>query len=93
MKRELPAYAVLPPCPVTVVCTYDADEKPNCLAGLWTGNAVAEPPHVMIAVRPGRYSHAALCERGEFTLYISSEDHMCQAAYFVITCCRLTIKL
>ena len=46
MKRELPAYAVLPPCPVTVVCTYDADEKPNGLAVSWTGIAVSEPPHV-----------------------------------------------
>ena len=92
MKRELPAYAVLPPCPVTVVCTYDADEKPNGLAVSWTGIAVSEPPHVMIAVRPGRYSHAALCERGEFTMNIPSENQMCQADYFGITSGRKTNK-
>lgn len=92
MERELPAYAVLPPCPVTVVCTYDADEKPNGLAVSWTGIAVSEPPHVMIAVRPGRYSHAALCERGEFTMNIPSENQMCQADYFGITSGRKTNK-
>ena len=92
MKRELPAYAVLPPCPVTVVCTYDAGEKPNGLAVSWTGIAVSEPPHVMIAVRPGRYSHAALCERGEFTMNIPSEDQMREADYFGITSGRKTNK-
>ena len=92
MKRELPAYAVLPPCPVTVVCTYDAEEKPNGLAVSWTGIAVSEPPHVMIAVRPGRYSHAALCERGEFTMNIPSEDQMREADYFGITSGRKTDK-
>ncbi len=92
MKEELPPNSILPPCPVTVVCTYDANEKPNGLAVSWAGIAVSEPPHVMIAVRPGRYSHAALCERGEFTLNIPAEDVMAQADYFGITSGRKTDK-
>ena len=92
MKHELAPYAVLPPCPVTVVCTYDALDNPNGLAVSWTGIAVSDPPHVMIAVRPGRYSHAALCERGEFTLNIPSEDQLREADYFGITSGRKTNK-
>ncbi|MDU9376915.1 Flavoredoxin [Methanocorpusculaceae archaeon Sp1] len=92
MKRELAPYAVLPPCPVTVVCTYDSLDKPNGLAVSWTGIAVSDPPHVMIAVRPGRYSHAALCERKEFTMNIPSESQMREADYFGITSGRKTDK-
>lgn len=92
MKHELPASAILPPCPVTVVCTYDSADTPNGLAVSWTSIAVSTPPHVMIAVRPGRYSHAALLESGEFTLNIPSEDQICEADYFGITSGRKTNK-
>ncbi|MDR3101886.1 MAG: flavin reductase family protein [Methanocalculaceae archaeon] len=92
MKHELPAYAVLPPCQVTVVDTYGENEKPNGLTVSWTGIAVSDPPHVMIAVRPGRYSHADLCGRGEFTLNIPSENQMQETDYFGITSGRKTDK-
>lgn len=92
MKHELKAAAVLPPCPVTVVCTYDSAEKPNGLAVSWAGIAVSTPPHVMIAVRPSRYSHAALVERGAFTLNIPCEDQIYEVDYFGITSAKKTDK-
>lgn len=92
MKMELPPYALLPPCPVTVVCTYDAGGQPNGLAVSWAGVAVSEPPHLMIAVRPGRYSHAALCERGEFSVNIPRDIQMAMVDYFGITSGRKTNK-
>lgn len=92
MKIEVPPKSLLPPCPVTVVCTYDEDEKPNGLAISWAGVAVSEPPHVMISVRPSRYSHAALLSRRVFTMNIPSEDQMQEADYFGLASGRRTNK-
>jgi flavin reductase (DIM6/NTAB) family NADH-FMN oxidoreductase RutF len=92
MKQELAPFSLLPPCPVTVVCTYDAAGKPNGLAVSWTGVAVSEPPHVMISVRPQRYSHAALIETGVFTMNIPSEDQMAKADYFGLASGRTADK-
>lgn len=92
MKHELSPSAILPPCPVTVVCTYDENEKPNGLAVSWTGVAVSEPPHVMIAIRPNRYSYKALLERKVFTLNIPSEDQVSLADYFGVSSGKRTNK-
>jgi flavin reductase (DIM6/NTAB) family NADH-FMN oxidoreductase RutF len=67
----------LSPLPAVLV-TCGSAEKPNILTIAWTGIVCSQPPRTYISVRPERYSHALLCETGEFVINLTTQA-LCRA--------------
>ena len=55
-----------PEPPVLVSC--GSPEKPNLITVGWCGTICTQPPMLSISVRPERYSHKLIKERGEFVV-------------------------
>ena len=81
-KRSLGARPFLYPEPVLLVSTYDANGKPNVMTAAWGGICASEPPSLMVAVRPARWTHDAILARKAFTVGIATEG-MVRAADYV----------
>ncbi len=64
---------LLAPAPPALVTCGDMD-KPNVLTAAWTGIVNSEPPMTYVSIRPQRYSHAIIKERGEFVINLPCED-------------------
>ncbi len=60
-----------PEPPVLVSC--GGLDKPNLITIGWTGTICTQPSMVSISVRPERYSHQLLCERGQFAINLPTE--------------------
>lgn len=73
LKRSLGPKPLLYPEPVLLVGTYDANGKPNVMTAAWGGICSSDPLSLMVAVRPGRWTHDALLERKAFTVSIATE--------------------
>ena len=58
---------MLGPLPVCLVSLGTFD-KPNIITVAWTGIINSKPPMTYISVRPERFSHGILEERGEFVI-------------------------
>jgi flavin reductase (DIM6/NTAB) family NADH-FMN oxidoreductase RutF len=84
MKQDIKPVAWLFPNPALVVCTYDANGKANAATLAWGGIASSGPESVSIAVRPSRYTHAALLERNAFTINLPTAQYAAEADYFGI---------
>jgi flavin reductase (DIM6/NTAB) family NADH-FMN oxidoreductase RutF len=82
MKTSIGIQPSIFPNPAVVVCTYDKNDVPNGVTLAWAGIASSGPSSVSIAVRPSRYSHAALLERRAFTLNMASAKYVSEADYF-----------
>jgi flavin reductase (DIM6/NTAB) family NADH-FMN oxidoreductase RutF len=63
------------PAPVWLIGSYDGNGRPNAMAASWAGICCSEPPCVAVAVRPERYSHAGIAQRGAFTVSVPSAKH------------------
>ncbi len=73
MKRvHLKAGALTAPLPPVLVTVGDG-ERSNIITIGWTGILSTVPPRTYISVRPERYSHAMLRERGEFVINLTTE--------------------
>ncbi|TAK33444.1 MAG: flavin reductase family protein [Chloroflexota bacterium] len=72
-KVEYSPRTALYPTPVVLVTSVDADGKPNIVTLAWVGIVSSDPPQIGVSVRPGRYSHAGIRERGEFTVNVPSQ--------------------
>lgn len=81
-KRSLGPLPLLFPEPVLLIGTYDKDGKPNVMTAAWGGICSSDPLSLMVAVRPGRWTHDAILERKAFTVGIASEK-ITAAADFV----------
>ena len=64
---------MLYPLPAVMVSCQRPGEKPNILTVAWTGTVCSQPPMLSISVRPDRYSHAILCETGEFVVNLTTQ--------------------
>jgi len=64
---------LLAPLPAVMVSVGDMNES-NILTVAWTGILSSDPPRTYISVRPSRYSHKMLTERGEFVINLTSEE-------------------
>ena len=60
------------PLPAVMVSVGDM-EKSNILTIAWTGILSSEPPRTYISVRPSRFSHKIIKERGEFVINLTNE--------------------
>jgi flavin reductase (DIM6/NTAB) family NADH-FMN oxidoreductase RutF len=64
---------MLYPVPAVMVSLAREDEKPNIITVAWAGTVNTNPPMLSISVRKERYSHAILCETGEFVVNLVNE--------------------
>lgn len=79
MKRSLGAKPLVFPCPVFVVGTYDAQDRPNIMTAAWAGICCSKPPCVSISLRKATYTYGNLLDRGAFTVNLPSESQVCLA--------------
>ncbi len=74
-------FCALYPTPVVLVTCLDQAGQPNVMTVSWVGTAASTPPCLAIGVRPHRYSHAAIEERGEFVVNIPSQELLSAVDY------------
>jgi flavin reductase (DIM6/NTAB) family NADH-FMN oxidoreductase RutF len=82
MKKSIQPQALLFPNPVIVICTYDADGKPNAATFAWGGIASSAPPAISIEVQKPRYTYDALMNRKAFTANLVPAKYAAEADYF-----------
>lgn len=70
-KISLNPGTLLGPLPPALV-SLGTFEKPNIITIAWTGIINSKPPMTYISVRPERYSHKLLLEKGEFVINLPS---------------------
>ncbi len=71
-RRTLKAGTLLAPLPA-VMATVGDMESSNIITVAWCGILSSDPPRAYISVRPSRYSHKLLTERGEFVINLTNE--------------------
>lgn len=76
MKKSLGAKALLCPCPVVVVGTYDKEGKPNIMTAAWCGVVNSKPPNISVSLRKATYSYDSIIEKQAFTVSIPSDNYV-----------------
>jgi flavin reductase (DIM6/NTAB) family NADH-FMN oxidoreductase RutF len=84
MKKSLGAKTIVYPTPVFIVCTYDAQGKPNGMTAAWGGISCSNPPCVSVSLRKATYTYGNIVARKAFTVNIPSEKFLKEADYFGI---------
>ena len=74
-------FCALYPVPVVLVTCLDEAGQPNVMTVCWIGTVASTPPSLAIGVRPHRYSHAAIKERGEFVVNIPNHELLSTVDY------------
>jgi len=92
MKKSFGAKTLVFPTPVWVICTYDADGKPNAMTAAWAGVACSQPPAIGVSLRKATYSYRCILDRKAFTVCVPSESQVKEADYFGIASGRNTNK-
>lgn len=80
-KRSLGMQPFLYPQPALLVCTYDAEGKPNVMNAAWGGICSSDPVSLAVSIRPMRWTHDAILSRKAFTVGIPSESMVVAADY------------
>ncbi len=65
---------MLYPLPAVMVSCMRPGEKPNIITVAWAGTICSDPAMVSISIRKSRYSHAIICETGEFVINLVTKD-------------------
>lgn len=81
-KVSLGARPLLYPEPALLICTYDADGKPNVMTAAWAGICNSDPVSLMVAVQPPRWTHDALLARKAFTVCVPPEQLVAETDFF-----------
>ena len=81
-KISLGAQPLLYPEPALLICTYDADGKPNVMTAAWAGICNSSPVNLMVAVQPPRWTHDALLAREAFTVCVPSAKLVAETDFF-----------
>ncbi|MDR3051155.1 MAG: flavin reductase family protein [Oscillospiraceae bacterium] len=84
MKISIGARENAFPNPVFVVCTYDAQGKPNAATLAWAGVGSSGPAALVFALRPARYTYENLLQRKAFTVNLPSAQYVAETDYFGI---------
>ena len=71
-KKSLGAKTIAPPAPAWLICSYDAEGKPNMMTASWVGMACSKPPCVTVSLREATYTFGNIKERGAYTVNIPS---------------------
>ena len=80
-KISLGAKTIVPPSPVWVIGSYDADGKPNMMTASWVGVCCSDPPCVTVSLREATYSYGNIKHSGAYTVNIPSEELAPVAAF------------
>lgn len=91
-KKSLGAKTIAPPAPAWLICTYDAEGKPNMMTASWVGMACSKPPCVTISLREATYTFGNIKEHGAYTVNIPSEKLAAATAYAGVVSGRDTDK-
>jgi flavin reductase (DIM6/NTAB) family NADH-FMN oxidoreductase RutF len=91
-KKSLGAKTIAPPAPAWLICTYDAEGKPNMMTASWVGMACSRPPCVTISLREATYTFGNIKEHGAYTVNIPSEKLAAATAYAGVVSGRDTDK-
>jgi flavin reductase (DIM6/NTAB) family NADH-FMN oxidoreductase RutF len=91
-KRSLGPNPLLYPEPALLVCVWDAEGKANVMTAAWGGICCSEPPSLSVAIRPERWTYAALLSRRAFTVGIPSEAMLAGADFVGMVSGRRTDK-
>jgi len=70
------------PAPVWVICSYDAEGKPNAMTASWAGICSSNPASVTVSLREARYSYGNIVGRKAFTVNIPSSRFAAETAFF-----------
>jgi flavin reductase (DIM6/NTAB) family NADH-FMN oxidoreductase RutF len=70
VKKSLGARTLAFPLPAYLVGSYDINDRPNIMTAAWGGIVCSEPPCLAVAIRPPRWSHAAILKNKAFTVSI-----------------------
>ena len=71
-RRSFKAGTLEAPLPAVMVSVGDM-ENSNIITIAWTGILSSDPPRTYISVRPSRFSHKIIKERGEFVINLTNE--------------------
>jgi flavin reductase (DIM6/NTAB) family NADH-FMN oxidoreductase RutF len=91
-KKSLGAKTIAPPAPAWLICSYDAEGKPNMMTASWVGMACSKPPCVTISLREATYTFGNIKEHGAYTVNIPSEKLAAATAYAGVVSGRDTDK-
>ena len=80
-KHSLGRHPLLYPEPALLICTYDADGKPNVMTVAWAGICSSEPLALSVSIRPSRWTHTAILARKAFTVGIATESMVAGVDY------------
>ena len=91
-KKSLGAKTIAPPAPAWLICTYDAEGKPNMMTASWVGMACSKPPCVTISLREATYTFGNIKEHEAYTVNIPSAKLAAATAYAGVVSGRDTDK-
>ena len=91
-KKSLGAKTIAPPSPVWLICSYDAEGKPNMMTASWAGIVCSKPPCVSVSLREATYTFGNIKEHGAYTVNIPSEKLAAVSAYAGVVSGRDTDK-
>ena len=91
-KKSLGAKTIAPPAPAWLICTYDAEGKPNMMTASWVGMACSKPPCVTISLREATYTFGNIKEHEAYKVNIPSEKLASVAPYAGVVSGRDTDK-
>ncbi len=91
-KKSLGAKTIAPPAPAWLICTYDAEGKPNMMTASWVGMACSTPPCVTISLREATYTFGNIKEHEAYTVNIPSDKFAAATAYAGVVSGRDTDK-
>jgi flavin reductase (DIM6/NTAB) family NADH-FMN oxidoreductase RutF len=81
-KKSFGTGTVVPPVPVWVIGSYDAEGKPNMMTASWVGICCSDPASVTVSLRESRYSYINILARRAFTVNIPSKEYVAETAFF-----------
>ena len=80
-KKSLGAKTIAPPSPVWLICSYDAEGKPNMMTASWVGIVCSKPPCVAVSLREATYTFGNIKAHEAYTVNIPSEKLGAVSAY------------
>ncbi len=81
-KKSFGTGTIIPPVPVWVIGSYDADGKPNMMTASWVGICCSDPASVTVSIRESRYSYINILATRSFTVNIPSKKFAAETAFF-----------
>ncbi len=73
-KKTLKPSVNFIPTPAVLISSGEEGKNANLMTAAWAGIACSEPPHISVAIRPGRHSSGLIKASGEFVVNLPNES-------------------